>query len=441
VPEKIYQYSFSWQQELPGKLTSTVAYVGSQGRNLFLRSVANQILPGQTTILDGTPIPTTFGVVNRTNAAGQVIAITQPIRQFTIIPTGSTGAIQQPYAEIDYKTSGGTDSYNAFQASLQRSFRTGLTMNAQYTYGRSLGTSAGSNEARTSAQLENFAADYGRNNFDVRHTFNLSALYDLPVGHNRMWDFGKTGNAILGGWQIGGILNARSGVPVEVLVVRPDIVIECTATGGCPNGNGGTFAQGFTAQVPSFNSTTFPSLPTGFIAVVNTPGGGASRNIRRPDLIAGVNPFLNNDRNFINPAAFAAPAPGQFGNFTRNALSGPSFRQLDMTFAKRFRITESQSFEFRAEIFNITNTPNFANPGTTLNLALPTLAFNSAASSPCGAANPLGTYCATGTNIQPGQAYTQSAAGSTFGVLTSTVNRTVGLGSNRQIQFAFRYNF
>jgi len=49
--------------------------VGSQGRNLFLRSVANRILPGQTTILDGTPLPTTFGVVNRTNAAGQVIAV------------------------------------------------------------------------------------------------------------------------------------------------------------------------------------------------------------------------------------------------------------------------------------------------------------------------------------------------------------------------------
>jgi hypothetical protein len=441
VPEKIYQYSVSWQQELPGKLTSTIAYVGSRGRNLFLRNVANQILPGQTTILDGTALPTTFGVVNRTNAGGQVIAITQPIRQFTIIPAGSTGTIQQPYAEVDYKTSGGRDSYNALQASLQRSFRTGLTMNAQYTYGSSKGTSAGSNEARTSAQLNNYEADYGRNNFDVRHTFNLSALYDLPVGHDRKWDFGKTGNAILGGWQIGGILNARSGVPVEVLVVRPDIVIECTASGGCPNGNGGTFAQGFTAQVPSFNSTTFPALPTGFIAVVNTPGGGASRNIRRPDLVSGVNPFLKNDRNFLNPAAFAAPAPGMFGNFTRNALSGPSFRQLDMTFAKRFRITESQNFEFRAEIFNILNTANFANPGTTLNLALPTLAFNSSSSSPCGAANPVGTYCAAGTNIQPGQAYTQSAAGSTFGLLTSTVNRTVGLGSNRQIQFAFRYNF
>jgi hypothetical protein len=319
-------------------------------------------------------------------------------------------------------------------------------MNAQYTYGSSKGTSAGSNEARTSAQLENFEADYGRNNFDVRHTFNLSALYDLPVGHGRRWDFGKTGNALLGGWQIGGILNARSGVPVEVLIVRPDIVIECTATGGCPNGGGGAFAQGFTAQVPTLNGS-FPRLPQGFIAVVNTPGGGNSRNNRRPDLISGVNPFLNNDRNFIDPTAFAAPAPGQFGNLTRNAFSGPKFRQLDMTFAKKFRFTESQSFEFRAEIFNLLNSANFANPGTTLNLALPTLAFNtvSNSTSPCKDAGgnplPIGAYCSSGTNIQPGQAYSQSAAGSTFGVLTSTVNRTVGLGANRQIQFAFRYNF
>ncbi|MBP7416956.1 MAG: hypothetical protein KA831_09905, partial [Pyrinomonadaceae bacterium] len=75
---------------------------------------------------------------------------------------------------------------------------------------------------------------------------------------------------------------------------------------------------------------------------------------------------------------------------------------------------------------------NFANPSTTLALALPTLTFNTGTS----------VYTASTSNvIQPGQAYTQSAAGSTFGLLRSTVGRTVGLGSNRQIQFAFRFNF
>ncbi|MEP6787962.1 MAG: carboxypeptidase regulatory-like domain-containing protein, partial [Acidobacteriota bacterium] len=405
IPERVYQYTFSWQQQLPYSIVSTVAYVGSQGRNLFLRSVANRILPGQTTIVNGSNIPTGFGVVNRTDpGTGQVIGV-NTVRQFSIV---SGASVQNPYAEIDYKTSGGDDRYNALQVSLVRSFSSGLTMNAQYTFANSKGTTAGSNEARTSAQLDNFEADRGRNNFDVRHTFNVSALYELPIGNGKRFDLGKTGNTLLGGWEVGGIINARSGVPVEVLVVRPDVVIQCTLAAGCPNGAGGTFANGFVANLPSVSSA-FP-LPTGFLTVVNTPGGGNSRNIRRPDLIAGANPYLNNDRNLINPAAFSTPAPGTFGNLGRNAFDGPSFRQFDMIFAKRFRFSEKTNFEFRTEVFNIFNQTNFANPSTTINNALPSLSLSG------------GVYSATTSNVvQPGQAFTQGAAGSTFGLLRSTV--------------------
>ena len=158
IPERVYQYTVSWQQELPYKLVSTVAYVGSQGRNLFLRSVANRILPGSTTILNGTTLPTGVGVINRTNAAGQVIGV-NTVRQFDIL-SGTTQ--NRPFAEVDYKTSGGDDSYNALQFSLQRSLSSGLTMNLQYTFAKSQGLTAGSNEARTSAQLDNFEADRGR---------------------------------------------------------------------------------------------------------------------------------------------------------------------------------------------------------------------------------------------------------------------------------------
>ncbi|HQU84807.1 MAG TPA: hypothetical protein PKY59_16835, partial [Pyrinomonadaceae bacterium] len=427
IPERVYQYSFSWQQQLPYNLTSTVAYVGSQGRNLFLRSVANKILPGSATILNGANLPNGVGVINRTNAAGQVIGV-NTVREFDIL-SGTTQ--NRPFAEVDYKTSGGDDSYNALQFSLQRSYSTGLTLNAQYTYAHSKGLTAGSNEARTSAQLDNFEADRGRNNFDVRHTFNVSALYELPFGKGKAFDFGGAGNFLLGGWQLGGIVNARSGVPIEVLVVRPDVVVQCQATNGCPKGDGTFFANGFTANLPSFG-TSFPALPTGFVAVVNTPGGGASRNIRRPNLVSGVSPYLGNDRNFINPAAFAIPNAGTFGDFPRNELSGPIFRQVDLILAKKFRFTETMNFEFRTEVFNIFNTTNFANPSVTLNNALPNLSFNTGTS----------IYGASSSNVlQPGQAFTQGAAGSTFGLLRSTVGRTVGLGTNRQIQFAFRFNF
>ena len=428
IPERVFQYTFSWQQQLPHNFVSTVAYVGSQGRNLFLRSVANQILPGSTSIVNGTNIPTGVGVVNRTDpVTGQVIGV-NTIRQFSIV-SGTT--VQNPYAEVDYKTSGGDDRYNALQFSLQRSYNTGLTMNMQYTFGKSEGLTAGSNEARTSGQLDNFEADRGRNNFDIRHTFNVSGIYELPFGKGKRYHLDGIANTVLGGWEVGSIINMRSGVPVEVLVVRPDVVVQCQQAGGCPNGGGGTFAQGFTANLPTFGGS-FPSLPVGFVGIVNTPGGGNSRNIRRPNLLQGVDPFLNNDRNMINPAAFAIPDPGEWGNFPRNELSGPSFRQVDLILAKRFKLTETMNFEFRTEVFNIFNHTNFANPSTTLNNALPSLSFNTN----------TGVYSATTSNVvQPGQAFTHGAAGSTFGVLRSTVNRTVGLGTPRQIQFALRFSF
>ncbi|HBB89161.1 MAG TPA: hypothetical protein DC047_16265 [Blastocatellia bacterium] len=435
IPEKVYQYSVSVQQMLPGKMILTAAYVGSEGRNLFLRSVANRILPGQTVIADGTTLPSSFGVINRTNGAGQVIAV-NTVREFSIV--SGTSSVQNPFAEIDDKTSGGHDTYRALQMSLARRFSTGLTLNSQYTFSRSFGNTSGSNEARTAANnaraLSEFDYDNGYNNFDVRHTFNLSALYDLPFGSGRKHDLGSVGNAILGNWEIGTILNGRSGLPLEIGIVRPDVVIQCARTGGCivPTGAAGaitTFANGFVAQLPGTINAANP-LPPGFIAVVNTPSGGASRNVRRPDLVPGVNPYLSNDRLILNPAAFTTPAPGTFGNVPRNFLRGPGFKQFDLVLNKRIKFSESTNLEFRTEIFNVLNHTNFDIPGSRLNLALPAVTQAG------------GLYTVSTSNVvQPGQAYTQAAAGGTFGLLRQTVVRDVGLGTSRQIQFALRLNF
>ncbi|HXI75045.1 MAG TPA: hypothetical protein VNG94_05620, partial [Pyrinomonadaceae bacterium] len=323
------------------------------------------------------------------------------------------------------------------QLSLGRRFSTGLTLNSQYTFSSSFGNTSGSNEARTAANnaraTSDFDYDNGYNNFDVRHTFNLSALYELPFGKGTKHDFGSAGNAILGNWEVGTIVNARSGVPLEIGIVRPDVVIQCQTSAGCvvPTGAGGattTFANGFVAQLPGTINAANP-LPPGFIAVVNTPGGGASRNVRRPDLISGVSPYLSNDRLILNPAAFTTPAPGTFGNVPRNFLRGPNFQQFDLIFNKRFKFSESTNLEFRTEIFNIFNRANFDIPGSRLNLALPTVASAG------------GVYTISGASVQPGTAYTQGAAGGTFGLLRQTVVRDVGLGTSRQIQFALRLNF
>ena len=448
IPEKVYQYTASVQQELPYKVAATVAFVGSQGRNLFLRGLSNTLRAGNATIVNGQPLPGNAGVVNRTDALGRTIGVTS-IRQFDIINNAAacgasaSNPICKPFAEIDTKTSGGTDTYNALQLTLSRRISTGLTLNGQYSFVHTNGDTAGSNDARTAAQpfggtprpsgdQNNYEADRSRNNLDVRHTFNLSAVLDLPFGKNKKYDLGGVGNALLGNWEVGTIWNARSGIPVDVTITRPEVAAVCAQSGGCTINNTATNAivvpQGFTVQLPTLSAAN--PLPVGFTAVINAPGGGASRQTRRPDLVSGVSLYLNNDRNLINPAAFAVPQAGTFGNLHRNAVTGPGFKQFDLLFNRRIPIREHLNLEFRTEIFNILNHANFANPGSTLNVGLPTLTFNTTANA-----------FVLGSGLQPGQAFTQSIAGSTFGLLRQTVERTVGLGTNRQIQFALRLNF
>ena len=157
--------------------------------------------------------------------------------------------------------------------------------------------------------------------------------------------------------------------------------------------------------------------------MVNTPGGGASRNVRRPDVVPGVDPFIKDgELLFLNPAAFTTPQPGTFGNLERNSIHGPNFKQVDVVVSKKFALGGTSNLEFRAEVFNLFNTVNFANPVGTLPQAIPTASLTEA------------------NRVQPGQPYTDAAAG-TFGRFTSTVGRTVGLGTPRQAQFALRLNF
>ncbi len=386
VPERVWQYTGSIQRELGSRMVATAAYVGAQGRNLFLRSIANPIV----------------NVVTNSNPANAAFVI----RQFSIVQRDAAGAVtgvQNPYAEIDTKTSGGTDNYNALQLGLSRRSSNGLAVNAQYTMSRSFGNTSGSNEALTAGNaaqtLADFDYDTGYNAFDVRHTFNFSALYSLPFGTGRKHMNTGWSGAILGGWDVGGIVNARSGLPVDVRVTRPDIV----------------YVDG--------SGAVFNNPAAGRTAVINTPNGGASRNVRRPDLVSGVDPFIKSDGLlFLNPAAFATPKPGTYGNLERGSLHGPSFSQIDMVISKHFALNGPRNAEFRIEIFNLFNRDNFANPVATLPNALPTTALTEA------------------NRVQPGQAFTSGAAG-TFGTLTSTVGRTVGLGTNRQVQLAFRVNF
>jgi hypothetical protein len=127
-------------------------------------------------------------------------------REFDI-PQGPGVAPLRPYAEVDYKTSGGHDAYDSMQLSVVRRSASGLTLNGQYTLGHSRGTSTGSNEAITvgnnARNIADFDYDQGDNTFDVRHNFNASAVYEIPLGKGRRYgsNMGSFANLLLGGWQ------------------------------------------------------------------------------------------------------------------------------------------------------------------------------------------------------------------------------------------------
>ena len=212
----------------------------------------------------------------------------------------------------------GYASYDALQLSATRRFRSGFTGGLQYQYSRNKGTTQGSNEAATTQNTFDYETEYGTNPQDIPHTFNGSLVYQIPG--EGFWT---------GGWRVGGIVNARSGVPINVTIAGPD------------------------------------NLTVNGATVTNIPGGN-SRGTQRPDVVPGVDPYLKDGVRWLNPAAFATPQPGTFGNLPRNALRGPEFWQADLMFSKDFRFLDTQGLQVRVEMFNIANRLNYENPAATL---------------------------------------------------------------------------
>jgi len=195
----------------------------------------------------------------------------------------------------------------------------------------------------------------------VRHNLIVNWVYELPFGRGRRWAANGVGASVLGGWQASGLLQARSGRPLTILVTRSRTDV--------PDGNSG-------------NSST-------------------SGSQQRPDLVPGVSvvPSGQSPDLWINPAAFALPARGTWGNAPRSLLTGPGLAQVDFALTRRFSIATDRAIEVRWEIFNLFNRQNLANPNVNV------------------------------------------SSGPTFGRITGPANSEFGTGSARQMQFMLRVNF
>jgi len=215
----------------------------------------------------------------------------------------------------------GSSNYNALQITYTQRARKSLSMLASYTYSKSLDIQ--SNGQTTTAMVpipSQLGSQYAVSDFDSTQIFNLGWVWNLP----KTTRFDKPVRAVINDWIFGGIYNARTGEPINVIIAGDE-----SLTGDRP---------------------------------------------QRPEAVPGVSPNLPSGRHrsakvaeWFNTAAYVYPTLGTFGNVGRNSLRGPAFIATHFSLARIFPLPRpSANLEFKVDAFNVFNTPNLANPVGTL---------------------------------------------------------------------------
>jgi hypothetical protein len=208
--------------------------------------------------------------------------------------------------------------YDAFTIHLRRRMTQGLQASVHYTYSRNDDMGTNSNAGGRTMNDFDIFLDYGPSNWSIPHRFVASYIWEMPFFRNSQQPFLRQ---VLGGWQIAGVTTIQSGTPINVTIGTD------RANTGSPN------------QRPDLVGT--PSADCGGDALVNC----------------------------IDPAAYALPAQFTFGNAPRNHLRGPGDVITDLTLSKSFGLGGPAELQFRVEAFNVFNTVNFNNPGSTFGTA------------------------------------------------------------------------
>jgi hypothetical protein len=320
----VQQWHFDVQQEVAPNTVATVSYVGSKGTHLVRVSDFNQLVPlplSQNPYAPGEAIgPNDCGTTFDPNTGVPTSATTPsavPITGQAAVNLGvaACGTLADPlrpfpgYGDISHIEEASSSIYHALQASVRRNVGR-LTLSGAYTWSHS--TDDSSDRYDTSfVNAYNFATNRASSNFDQRHIFNFSYVWDLPF-------FKSPGiaNKVLGGWQYSGIVGVSSGTPFSATFN--------TDNAGVADGVSGAGSH--------------PDL-----------AGNPKTGLGPPDITDGF------AKVYYNANAFAAPRGLTFGDVGRNTLRNPRRTNFDMALFKHFTIKESVGFEFRAEAFNIFN--------------------------------------------------------------------------------------
>jgi hypothetical protein len=295
----VQNFNLSLQRELPGDMVLEVAGQGSLGRRLPVA-------------LDLNEIPPKFWGIPGTNFARR------PFPQFLDV--------------TDVKAAVGTIDYYGGYVRFEKRFSHGLGLTANYNMQKSIGFSGGSIYF---PQFSRQQTVYDEANGSVGlpiHQAAVSWAYSLPFGFGRTYLNSGPLAHLLGGWEIGGVFNVRSGIPFDV-------------------SSGTDSLNGNNANPCNLNQCTNPLLNT-----VAT----------RVNLVGNPIPANQNPANWLNPAAFIAPSFGTIGSYCCAKLYGPHNAMVNATLEKNFIIKEGYNVKFVTEIFNLFNTPQWGIPDSVL---------------------------------------------------------------------------
>ena len=308
----VTQWSLDVQRRLPFDTVLTVGYVGNKGTHI-----------DQTVELNAPP-PIVGGNPNTR----------RPIPSFVDGPGGPT----RPLNRLRWLTSDGNSWYHALQVNAQKRFSGGFSMNFSYTWGRAEGEGYGRNEAggaipNSYQNPRNRAAEKTRYGFDFQHSAVTSFLYELPTISAFRDNFGKH---VFGGWQVNSIIVLRTGLPFSVTQTNTINTIE------------GHVRPDRLSDGKLDNHTIDKWFDPNAFRVVTCQQPGANTTDG-----AALNQYLT---QFCH-----------FGSAGQGIIEGPGFKNVDFSVMKKIAFTERVRLQFRAEIFNIFNTPQFGVPNSALN--------------------------------------------------------------------------
>ena len=306
------QWHFGFQYQLPSDSVLEVSYAGSRGLKLFGFYNGNQAVP--TSDLSAQTAPR--------RPAKKPIDSSIPCDLAN--PDNCDPVFDTSIATFRSNVS---SNYNSLQVRLEKRITHGLQFQASYTYSHALddasSASLGSQNQGDFRDQTKPNLEYGNADFDVRHRFVFSYMYELPFGKGKMFGGNASGvlNHIIGGWQIAGITTASTGNWFTPTDIETDLS--------------------------------------------NSDGGGTVFNSARPNVVGNPNGSPCLKGTLFNTCAFATNTiAGSSGNAGRNIIRGPGFQNWDISIFKTFRIREQMGLEFRAEFFNAWNhfNPLFSNP-------------------------------------------------------------------------------